>query len=49
MDNGVTNINRTSLSTPITVAPYVIHSAEEHRNPTIFEKPFKVNHQESNR
>ena len=49
MDDRVTNINRTSLSTPITVAPYVIHRAAEPRNSTTFAKPFKVNHQESNR
>ena len=41
MNNRVTNINRTSLSTSITVAPYIIHSAAEPRNSTTFAKPLK--------
>ena len=49
MDNRVTNINRTSLSTSITVAPYIIHIAAEPKNSTTFAKPFIDNRQESNR
>ena len=49
MDNRVTNINRTSLRTPITVALHIIHRAAEPRTSTTFAKPFKVNYQEGNR
>ena len=49
IDHRVTSINRTSLRTPITVAPYIIHSAAEPRTSTTFAKPFKVHYQESNR